>query len=321
MLVQHIGQSVGALDSLFASLMDISRLDAGAIRVNKTAFPLQPLLDRIVRDYTGEAHEKNIELRLHPTRSVVMTDAVLLERILRNLISNAVRYTQEGRVVVLCRPAGQGVSLQVWDTGCGIPADEQTRVFDEFYQLQRRDGAAGLGLGLSIVQRLSTLLALDLKLRSQPGRGSCFSLMLPVAAEATPARSPAGQALERGRILVIDDNPAITQSMAALLSSWGYEVATALDADGAAACSMLPDLVVCDYHLGPTTGLAVVAALRARFARPIAAMLITADTSPDVAYAAEAHGLVLLHKPVSNARLRASIRRALMHEHGLAVSA
>ena len=320
-MVDHIGASVTALDSLFAALMDISRLDAGALRPTTGAFPLAPLLQRICRDHAAEAAAKGIVLRLHAGAAIVASDAVLLERILRNLIANAVRYTDAGRVVVLCRPAAGGlsdnpkgaVSIQVWDSGCGIPEAEQARVFEEFHQVSRpdRQRERGLGLGLSIVQRLCVLLGLGLAFRSVPGRGTCFRLTVPLASGEPAADPAADPPPASGFILVIDDNPAITQSMAALLSGWGHDVACAEDLEGALRSRAMPDLIICDYHLASDTGLSVIAALRARYGRTIPAMLITADTSPGVAAAAAADGLVVLHKPVSNGRLRAFVGRVL----------
>ena len=179
-LVEQIEASAGAMDMLFGALLDISRLDAGVVEVRPQSFALQPLLDRLLRDHRQEAAAKGLELVCQPTSAVVETDPVLVERILRNLISNALRYTQQGRVLVGCRRSSV-FRVEVWDTGQGIAPNHQTQVFEEYFQLENpeRDRTKGLGLGLAIVKRLSALLGSELRLRSRVGRGSCFSITLP----------------------------------------------------------------------------------------------------------------------------------------------
>jgi signal transduction histidine kinase/CheY-like chemotaxis protein len=317
-LLDQIEASTSAMDGLFTALLDISRLDAGVVEVHQRSFAIGPLLTRLCRDHADEAKAKDIALILKPSVAIVYSDPVLLGRILSNLISNAVRYTDHGRIVVGCRPRGPSVSIQVWDTGRGIPHDQQDRVFQEYYQLgnAERDRAKGLGLGLAIVRRMTDLLDCKLTLRSQPGRGSCFELTIPVSrsasepAEAQPA-APSG-ALARGLVVVIDDELAIQQAMGSLLTGWGHDVVTAGSGDEAiqrlSSRPDRPDLVICDYRLRDgENGIAIIERMRLEYNQDIPAMLITGDTAPDRLAEARASELILLHKPVSNSKLRAAI--------------
>jgi signal transduction histidine kinase/ActR/RegA family two-component response regulator len=316
-LVEQIETSTAAMDSLFSALLDISRLDAGIVEVHPRAFQIQPLLDRICRDYEDEANAKGIALSVARCSAIVDADPILIERIVRNLVSNAVRYTQKGRVFVGCR-RGAVLRVEVWDTGSGISSDQQESIFQEYFQLDNseRDRAKGLGLGLAIVKRLTDLIGSDLRLWSQPGRGSCFSITAPLAhVDALrsdlggdgPKASPA-----RGLIVVVDDEIAIREAMAALLSSWGHEVITAGCGDEVltqmANCPKRPNLLICDYRLRVgETGIEVIEALRSEYNEAIPAMLITGDTAPDRLVEARASGLLLLHKPVPNGKLRAAV--------------
>ena len=241
-----------------------------------------------------------------------------MERVLRNLVSNAVRYTDRGRIVVGCRSRGANVSVQVWDTGRGIPPDQQERVFQEYYQIgnPERDRTKGLGLGLAIVRRLTDLMECSLTLRSQAGRGSCFEVAIPLAdgqsEVAEPAAGSPSGALARGLVVVIDDEPAIREATMSLLGGWGYDVIAAGSGDDAilrlATCPLSPSLILCDYRLRDgENGLAVIERLRSEYNEAIPAIVITGDTAPDRLTEAEASGLLLLHKPVSNGKLRAAI--------------
>ncbi|MGC9271365.1 ATP-binding response regulator [Acidiphilium sp.] len=317
-LLEQIESSTNAMDGLFTALLDISRLDAGAVDVVRRPFALGPLLDRICRDHAAEALAKGVTLIHKPTTAIVNSDPVLVEQIARNLISNAVRYTDVGRIVIATRRRGATLRLQVWDTGRGIASEQHERVFEEYFQLgnPERDRTKGLGLGLAIVRRVATLLDADLTLRSQPGRGSCFELTLPFADAPDPHeqvehRSSAG-ALARGLVVVIDDERAIREAMTSLLESWGHQVMVASSGDEAiqvlSGCRQRPDLIICDYRLRDgENGVAVVDRLRADYNEDVPAMLITGDTGPDRLAEAHASGLLLLHKPVSNSKLRAAI--------------
>jgi len=320
-LLDQIEASTNAMDGLFTALLDISRLDAGVVEIQRQCFVLEPLLDRICRDYAGEANAKGLSLILKRSTVIVDTDPVLIERILRNLISNAVRYTDRGRIVAGCRRRGAAVSIQVWDTGRGIPADQQDKIFQEYYQLgnPERDRAKGLGLGLAIVRRMTGLLGCELTLRSEPGRGTCFEVVVPIAERAELAKAKPEEssgALARGLIVVIDDELAIREAMSSLLTKWGHDVVTGGSGDEAIArlstYAVRPDLVICDYRLrNGENGISVIERLRSDYNENIPAMLITGDTAPDRLAEAQASGLLLLHKPVSNSKLRAAIVRLI----------
>jgi signal transduction histidine kinase len=317
-LVQHLDGSVEALDSLFAALLDISRLDAGIVQPHLSSFPVQPMLQRVCADHAAEARAKGLRLVLRPGTAVVHSDPVLVERIVRNIVSNAVRCTERGRVLVAGRRCGARLSLQVWDTGRGIAPELQERVFEEFYQIDNpeRDRAKGLGLGLAIVRRLATLLDAPLTLASTPGKGSVFKLDLPLSdgTAAPPAMGadllPAAQ--RGGLILVVDDEAAIQEAMRSLLGGWGHQVIVAGSCEQmlerVAACDRRPDLIICDYRLrGEESGIAVIQRLQQEFNHDIPAMLVTGDTAPNRLQEAQASGLLLLHKPVSRGKLRAAI--------------
>lgn len=318
LLLDQIEASTNAMDGLFTALLDISRLDAGAVEVHRRPFSVGPLLDRICRDHADEARAKSVSLVLKRSTVVIDSDPVLVERILRNLISNALRYTDRGRIVVGCRRRSATVSIQVWDTGRGIPLDQQDRVFQEYYQLgnSERDRTKGLGLGLAIVRRLTDLLGCRLTLRSEPGVGSCFEVSIPISTIAARTADPEPEewsgAQARGLIVVIDDERAIREAMSSLLIGWGHEVVTAGSGDEAmrrlSTCPVRPNLVICDYRLREgENGIAVIERLRSDYNETIPAMLITGDAAPERLAKAQASGLLLLHKPVSNSKLRAAI--------------
>jgi signal transduction histidine kinase/CheY-like chemotaxis protein len=320
-MLEQIEASTDAMDGLFTALLDISRLDAGTVEVHTRPFAIGPLLARIGRDHAGEAQDKNLALRVRDCALVIESDPVLTERILRNLVANAVRYTSRGGVLVSCRRRGMDALLQVWDTGIGISPGQEDKIFQEFYQLgnPERDRTKGLGLGLAIVLRLTILLDCHVSLRSVPGRGSCFAVSLPLAtgpaAQAAPVlEAPPGMA--QGLIVVVDDESVIRDGMAQLLAGWGFTPAVAASGDEALASLSgilrRPDLLICDYRLrGGESGITVIERLRAEFNDPIPAILITGDTAPGRLAEAQASGLLLLHKPVSNGRLRAAITNLL----------
>lgn len=316
-LVTQIDRSVAALDNLFVSLLDVSKLDAGIVSLKTRDFKIQSLLERVCNDYADEARLKGVLLTLKPCSSAVHADPILLERILRNLVSNAVRYTTSGRVVVGCR-RGHRLSIEVWDTGPGIAESEQKKIFQEFYQIgnSERDRQQGIGLGLAIVKRLSDLLACDLALTSRVGFGSVFKVRVPLAAESLPAE-PGVAAMSSpqsvtGLVLVIDDEVAIQDAMASLLSSWGHQTVVAGSGDEMlekiASLRRRPDAIVCDLRLrNNESGIDVVERLHSEFNHEIPTVLITGDTAPDRLKEAQASGLPLLHKPIHNTTLRMTI--------------
>ena len=322
-IIERIDVSTQALDSLFSALLDISRLDAGIVEVARRPFPLAPMLDRICRDYTREAQDKGVALMLTRCSIACRSDPILIERILRNLVSNAVRHTSSGRVLVGCRRKGESVSVEVWDSGPGIPETMREQIFQEYFQLgnAERDRAQGLGLGLAIVRRLTRLLDCPLTLRSTLGGGSCFSILVPRAGAAIADEDTSLEAdlraISRRLVIVVDDEVEIRAAMTTLLERWGHQVITADSGDTAmrllADCPTRPDLVICDFRLRrEETGLQVIETLRREYNETIPAILITGDTAPERLVEARDSGLLILHKPVSNGRLRAAISNALM---------
>ena len=249
---------------------------------------------------------------------------MLFERIVRNLVANAVTYTTSGGVLIGARRRGDMLRVEVWDTGWGIAASDREQIFEEFYQVgnPERDRTKGVGLGLAIVKRLAVLLDHRLELRSQPSRGSCFAIEVPLATTVAAQSMASAVAMlpvqhGSGLILVLDDELTIQIAMKTLLESWGYAVIAAGSGDEMlqriADIPAAPRLLICDYRLRDNeTGTAAVERLRLEFNDDIPAMLVTGDTAPDRLREAEASGLLLLHKPVPNSKLRAAIMHLTM---------
>jgi len=320
-LIGNVGLSVRALQDLLDGLLDISRLDAGAEKPRVAPVRAEELLRQLDREFGSAAEHKGIRLRVRASPLWLSSDARLLYRMLLNLVSNAVRYTDSGGVLVACRRRGARAVLEVRDSGPGIPAAMHAEVFEEFVQLgnPERDRAKGLGLGLAIVRRTAELLGHPVSLASAPGCGSCFRVEVPIAdaplrgAERTPE---APQVDLRGvSVLVVDDDALARAALVELLASWGCGVSAA--ASGAEALQLAargpaPDVIASDYRLPQgEDAVALIGRLRAAFGRPVPAFLVSGDTGPEVLRAAEASGLVLLHKPVRPARLRSLIRRLI----------
>ncbi|HZM46082.1 MAG TPA: ATP-binding protein [Burkholderiales bacterium] len=320
----QIDAAVTAMNDLFNALLDISRLDAGALAPEPTDLALDQILQRIERTFAPAAREKGLRLRVVPSDAWVRSDPILLERILLNLVSNAVRYTDRGGVLVGARHRGGRIRIEVRDSGAGIPADQTQKIFGEFYQLASPDRGhrGGLGLGLAIVDRLCRLLNHPVELVSLPGRGSCFAVSLPLV---SPRRRPvepsaAAHAMAdpaAGRlIVVIDDDALVLDGMRGVLRSWGCFVVTA-ESDRAALASLdgddrRPDLIISDYRLADgNTGIGAVERLRRAFRAPIPAFLISGDIAPERLLEARARGLHLLHKPVAPMALRAMVNQLL----------
>jgi signal transduction histidine kinase/CheY-like chemotaxis protein len=323
-VIGNIRRSVDAMEELFNALLDISRLDAGVVQPRITTIPVAAVFDRVRFEYGQIARQKRLSLVVMKTSLYVESDPSLLGRLIRNLLSNAVRYTDAGGVVLGCRRAGNDeVRIEVWDTGKGIPADRHDEIFREFYQLDNpeRDRRKGLGLGLAIVERLAKLLNYRVALRSVVDKGSVFSITLPrgVREDYVPAESSPEAAafdLTHSLVLVIDDEVAVQEGMAALLRKWQCDVLTAGSGaemmDKLVAVQRRPDLIVSDYRLrGTENGIQVVEMLRSEFNLDIPALLVTGDTAPDRLRDAEASGLPILHKPLNPARLRTLITHLL----------
>ena len=325
-LVNSINESVDALEGLFSELLDITRIDSGGVEVNPESFAMAEIFRKIRLHCEPAAFEKGLDLRIRGDRHVAFADPLLVERIVRNLVGNAIRYTSDGTVLLSCRRRGERLLLQVWDTGPGIREDERARVFEEFYQVPGTStGTAeqkkGLGLGLAIVKRLAGLMGAPLALASQVGRGSVFSVELPVGQEArSPARAAAGKGpvgitLKDRLIVIVEDEPAVRQGLEVLLTGWGASIvsldsiaATRAWAQGADPAVTRPALVIADYRLEPgETGVAAITAVRQRFGAGLPAIVVTGSTMSGHEQEALEHDFHVLIKPVLPNKLRAMI--------------
>lgn len=322
-LTARISQSVGTLQNLFGALLDISKLEAGTLVPERESFALHPLLDRLGNDFAVEAAHRGLHLEIERSEAVVHTDATLLEQILRNYLSNALRYTRAGQVRLRVQSSGDSHRIEVSDTGIGIEAAQQKRIFEEFYQIQAvgRDSSEGLGLGLAIVARAARLLELEIGVRSIPGEGSTFFVAVPAGDSArilATGEEPGEAAPDSTRplcILVIDDDPGVRESTQAALAGWGHDGITAASLDDAVAAlaGRTPDGIIVDYRLGAgRTGLDALTELE-RNLGPRPAIIITGDVAGEAMQKLMASGRPWLHKPVAPAKLRAfvqSVRRA-----------
>jgi signal transduction histidine kinase len=325
-IVASINASVHALESLFNELLDISKLDSGAIKPRLSGFAIQDVLARLRAEFTVEAAAKNIQMDISTEPHIIHSDPVLLERILRNLISNAIRYTPTGKITLALERNGSntGLRISVRDTGIGIPAEHQQRIFEEFFQVGNpgRTSKKGLGLGLSIVQRMSELLGYRVHVESTAGQGSAFSFDVPLGQMQAPAArqtrpvatTPAD--LSGKLIVVIDDEEAIVGGMKVLLSGWGAQVIGSTTGDDVIdavhALGRLPDLLMVDYRLGnDENGIQVAQRLRQELDPEIPAILVTGSITPDLGEQARAIGFEFLLKPVLPDNLRACILSTL----------
>ncbi len=323
-IIGRIEAALSAMNELFSALLDISKLDAGATTVNITVFPVAQLLAHAETTFAGAAREKKLSFRALPSDAWVKSDFILLEQILFNLITNALRYTRSGGVVVGCRKRGDRLRIEVWDSGIGIAADQHDKIFGEFYRLGEpdRDRRAGLGLGLAIVDRLCRLLDHPIEVKSTVGKGSVFAVTVPVApankraieASIVPRSQPS---LSHDKlVLVIDDDPLVLEGMSGIFRKWGCRVVTA-DSDSKALKAAteqddVPDLIISDYHLANgRTGIETIEWLRGELSAQIPAFLISGDTDPATLHEAKVKGFHLLHKPVDPMALRAMFNQAV----------
>ncbi|TWH99934.1 Na+/proline symporter [Luteimonas cucumeris] len=313
-LAERIDTSLRAAEELLDGLLDISRLDAGALQPALTDFDVGDLLQQLVEQYAPVAGGRGIDLRLHASSRPVRSDRRLLRRVLQNFIANALRYTREGRIVLAARPRGGDIELQVWDTGPGIPRHHLQQIFEEFRRFEQPTdwGERGLGLGLSICQRISYVLGHPLGVSSQVGRGSVFSIRVPRAARAAPlaSREPRvgiPDSLAGLRVLCVDNDHEILAGMRALLGRWQVQVLSATTVDEALSLvAQQPDVMLVDYHLHDRLdGLDTLDALRAQAGHAIPGALLTADGSDTLKQAARSRGYRVLTKPVRPASLRA----------------
>jgi Na+/proline symporter/CheY-like chemotaxis protein/nitrogen-specific signal transduction histidine kinase len=320
-LVKNVDASLESVEEILNALLDISRLDAGAMKAEISTFRLNDILGPLAVEFHAAARAKNLTFTAVPCSLSVASDRRLLRRVLQNLLSNAVKYTRTGRVLIGCRRQGGCVRIEVHDTGPGIRGDRQQLIYREFERLDEEGGSVpGLGLGLSIVERIARMLGASVGLRSQVGKGSVFSIEVPVAAaNARPAHvnrlSHRGRTMAGLTALVADNEPAILEGMTLLLEGWGTTVRTAQHVGEAltAAVDLGPrlDIVLADYHLHRDDGLVMIRSLRARLGRQVPAVLITADRSREVQDRAKEADVVVLRKPVKPAALRAAMARVL----------
>jgi signal transduction histidine kinase len=316
-IVDSIRSSVIGMSALLNEILDISKFDAGAVKPQRSSFPIAEVLDRVRSSFTEPAQQKGLVLRIHRSAAVVDTDPILLNRIISNFVDNALRYTAlGGAVLVGCRRRANGIHVEVWDNGMGIAPEQLSQIFREFYQVEnpQRDRGHGLGLGLAIVERTAKLLDLPITVRSRPDRGSVFSVLVPYGDPAqvrAAERARAAEMLTGCCVLVIEDEREIRAAMSVLLEGWGCHVVAAGSAEEAetllAHGAPAPDAMLADYRLGGAeNGIQLLRRLAARYPGA-AAVLISGDIGPEVLKEAEMSRIPMLHKPLRPARLRAML--------------
>jgi CheY-like chemotaxis protein len=317
-LVDNIDDSLEAIEEILGALLDISRLDAGAMTPSISSFRMSDLMRSLEVEFTPIAREKKLDLTFVPCTLAVASDRVLLRRLLQNLISNAIKYTPRGKVLIGCRRSGTSLRISIYDTGLGIPFIKRGEIFKEFHRLdQGARIARGLGLGLSIVERIARVLGHGIAIDSTLSGGSHFSVTMPIAKTVTyvttstsasaslPGRAP----MSGTTVVCIENDRAILDGMKTLLKGWDAHVIASVDPDSAIQAiaehgGPITGLLV-DYHLDRGNGIATIRDIRQRFGDNIPAILITADRSPHVREAARADRIVVLNKPVKPASLRA----------------
>lgn len=306
------------ISEMLNTLLDASRIEAGTITPHITSFPLQPLLLKLETDLSALADDKGIVYRFRDSHHAIQSDPLLLEQILRNLISNAIRYTHQGGILIGTRKRGHCLQIDIWDTGIGIDPALHNKIFSEFFQVgnPERDRHKGFGLGLAIARGMANTLDHTLSLRSVPGKGSCFSIRVPLArhvlqeVRTIPAQTRSARHHLHLTVLIIDDDDNVIDAMRHLLTLWGC---TCLVADGIACARQVvqqhtPDIIISDYRLRHnTTGADAIDQIRHQCQSTIPALLITGDTSPQRLQEALATGIPLLHKPVSAAQLHDAV--------------
>ena len=318
LLVERSHTALESAEDMLSDLLDISRLDQPNLKPEYSDCSVDELLQPLLSEFGSVAEAAGVSLRGRACAHAVHTDFRLLSRILRNFISNAIRYTERGGVLVGCRRRGSDLWIEVWDTGRGIDRAHFRQIFQEFNQLDigRPGQRRGVGLGLAIVERISRLLKVEVQVRSRLGCGSVFSVRVPLARQplAAQQRNSLGAhlavPLQGRRLLVIDNEQMVLQSMQGLLQQWGADVLTAADLEQAVSClqGRAPDLALVDYHLdGGRTGLEALAALREQFGAELPALMITADRTEDCRQGARSLGVAVLNKPIKAGKLRASL--------------
>ncbi|MBN9263543.1 MAG: PAS-domain containing protein [Hyphomicrobium sp.] len=321
-LAHNVDTSLDAVEEILGALLDISRLDAGKLEPENRPVILGEIMSQLALAFEPMARAKGLELHVVPTRALVHSDPRLLRRVLQNLLSNAIKYTSRGKVIFGVRPRGDRVEIQVWDSGPGIEPAQQALVFKEFHRLAETAASErGLGLGLSIVERIGRVLEAPIKLRSTPGKGSLFSVSLPRASGAavrarTSGLPPVVGEIHNLRVLCIDNEADVLDGMRALLDGWGCRSVMAASATEAlerlGEMGGPPSVILADYHLHVGTGVEAVKSITAAMGREIPAVIITADHSLEVQREIRGMGLILLRKPLKAAQLRAILTRISM---------
>jgi PAS domain S-box-containing protein len=319
-LMRNLSNSLEDVENLLGTLVDISKLDAGTIKPDVGSFALAELLDTLAAEFRPQARQAGLELRYVASSALVRSDQQLLARILRNLLTNALRYTESGRVLLGCRRHRQSLSIEVWDSGIGIPQDKLQEIFQEFKrgEQQRPNQDRGLGLGLAIVDKIARMLGHRIRVTSQPGRGSCFAVEVPLTRKVPLPRQvveqpePLTEKLHGARVWVVDNDTAICAGMRILLEGWGCQVVTALSEEDLARqvdnFHAEADLLLVDYHLdNDCNGVDVVAAVNARRAAPLPALMITANYSNELKQQLRELGHMLMHKPVRPMKLKTAM--------------
>ncbi|WP_042442453.1 ATP-binding protein [Azospirillum sp. B510] len=340
-LANRLEQSIIGGETLLRALLEVSALEAGLVTAKPRVFPVDDLLARMLEEFGPEAEAKGLRFNVHPLDAEVASDPALMERLLRPILANALRYTQSGGVLLAARRRGATLRIEVWDTGIGIDPAHHAVIFEDFHQLGNpgRDRKQGLGLGLAIVRRLAQVLGHPVTVRSRPGRGSVFAVEVPLtgadgdraggdssdsepepgagpsSAGPSSAGSPSGGAAA-GTVLVIEDDAMQLEGIGLLLRGWGYEVIPARGIDEACAgldgAATPPDLVLSDLRLsGPESGIDAIQAVRARCGRRVPGVIVTGDTDPDRLRSVDRSGFPLLHKPCDPAVLRRLLSRSV----------
>lgn len=328
-LVARLDETAISMSTMLNTLLDINQLEAGTVRTNVTVFCINSLFDRLRKEFSWHAAEQNLGFRAVPCSLTVASDPHLLEQMIRNLLSNALKYTKRGKVLIGCRRHGDRLTVEIWDTGIGIPNDELQSIFEEYHQIdnQARERHRGLGLGLSIVQRLGSLLDHPIRVRSAIGKGSTFMIELRMAPNgraiqplaSLPRRiARAEDTIQRGSILIIEDDPTVRDSLALYLKDEGYRIATAADANAAleivARGTVYPDLIIADYNLpNRLNGLEAVVKLGEVLKRDMPVIILTGDISTQTLRDIAQSGRLQLTKPVKLEVLMDTVNRLLPH--------
>lgn len=321
-LVKHAKASVTSLNELLIALLDISKLDAGAVDFNVKHFQLDQLLDKIFATYKNIADSKGLELRLHNHPFVVNTDAVMLERAIGNLVNNAIQHSNSGKVLIACRKKGESANIEIWDQGPGIPEQDLETIFTEYHQLSnsQSERRSGLGLGLAIVKRINSALGFNLKVNSKLGKGSRFSLSVPTGKPgsiqpAVDISDIGSLRLTSKKIVIVDDDIEVRYAMKVLLESWGCQTIVSKSHDdlfNQISLNEVPDAIISDLNLPDNiNGETLIKNVRKFFSRKIPAMLVTGNTKPLPSEFSGESKMILLYKPLQAAQLRLALSRII----------